>query len=33
MRPEKINSIYSSITTLPGVGPKIENLFNKNGNI
>ena len=31
MRPEKINSIYSSITTLQGIGPKIENLFNKMG--
>ena len=31
MRPEKINSIYSSIATLPGIGPKIENLFNKMG--
>ena len=31
MRPEKINSIYSSITTLPGIGPKIEILFNRMG--
>ena len=31
MRPEKINSIYSSISTLPGVGPKVENLFNRMG--
>tara|TARA_B110000263_G_scaffold245437_1_gene255014 strand:- start:403 stop:2484 length:2082 start_codon:yes stop_codon:yes gene_type:complete len=31
MRPEKINSIYSTIATLPGIGPKIENLFNKMG--
>ena len=31
MRPEKLNSIYSSITTLPGIGPKIENLFNRMG--
>ena len=31
MRPEKINSIYSSIATLPGIGPKIENLFNRMG--
>ena len=31
MRPEKINSIYSSISNLPGIGPKIEILFNKMG--
>ena len=31
MRSEKINSIYSPITTLPGIGPKIENLFNRIG--
>ena len=31
MRPEKINSIYTPITTLPGIGPKIENLFNRIG--
>ena len=31
MRPEKINSIYSLITTLPGIGPKIESLFNRMG--
>jgi ATP-dependent DNA helicase RecG len=31
MRPEKINLIYSPITTLPGIGPKIENLFNRMG--
>ena len=31
MRPEKINSIYSPITTLPGIGPKIEILFNRMG--
>ena len=31
MRPEKIKSIYSSISELPGVGPKIENLFNRMG--
>ena len=31
MRPEKINSIYSSIKTLPGIGLKIENLFNRIG--
>jgi ATP-dependent DNA helicase RecG len=31
MRPEKINSIYSPITTLPGIGPKIESLFNRMG--
>ena len=31
MRPDKINSIYSSITTLQGIGPKIENLFNRMG--
>ncbi|MDC1296575.1 ATP-dependent DNA helicase RecG [Alphaproteobacteria bacterium] len=31
MRPEKINKIYSSISTLPGVGPKIESLFNRMG--
>jgi len=31
MRPEKINSIYSLITNLPGIGPKIESLFNRMG--
>ena len=31
MRSEKINSIYSPIINLPGIGPKIENLFNKIG--
>ena len=31
MRPEKINSIYAPITKLQGIGPKIENLFNKIG--
>jgi len=31
MRSEKINSIYSSIITLPGIGLKIENLFNRMG--
>ncbi len=31
MRPEKINKIYSEINILPGIGPKIENLFNKMG--
>ena len=31
MRPEKINSIFSSITILPGIGPKIESLFNRMG--
>ena len=31
MRPEKINSIYAPITTLPGIGPKIESLFNRMG--
>ena len=31
MRPEKINSIYSPINTLPGIGPKIELLFNRMG--
>ena len=31
MRPEKIDPIYSSITTLPGIGPKIESLFNRMG--
>ena len=31
MRTEKINSIYSSIATLPGIGPKIEVLFNRMG--
>ena len=31
MRPEKINSIYSPITSLSGIGPKIEILFNRMG--
>ena len=31
MRSEKINSIYSPIIILPGIGPKIENLFNRMG--
>ena len=31
MRPEKINSIYTPITSLPGIGPKIEILFNRMG--
>ena len=31
MRPEKINPIYLPITTLPGIGPKNENLFNRMG--
>ena len=31
MRPEKLNSIYSPITILPGIGPKIETLFNRMG--
>ena len=31
MRPDKINSIFSPITVLPGIGPKIENLFNRMG--
>ena len=31
MRSEKINSIYSPIINLPGIGPKIENLFNRMG--
>ena len=31
MRSEKINSIYSPIITLPGIGVKIENLFNRIG--
>ena len=31
MRPEKINSIYSPISNLTGIGPKIENLFNRMG--
>ena len=31
MRSEKLNSIYSPIINLPGIGPKIENLFNRIG--
>ena len=31
MRPDKINKIYSPISSLPGIGPKIENLFNRMG--
>jgi len=31
MRPEKINLLYSPINNLSGIGPKIENLFNKMG--
>ena len=31
MRPQKINSIFSPISQLPGVGPKIEGLFNRMG--
>ena len=31
MRSEKINSIYAPISNLQGIGPKIENLFNKMG--
>ena len=31
MRPEKINEIYLPITHLPGIGPKIELLFNRIG--
>ena len=31
MRPEKINSIYSPISILTGIGPKIEILFNRMG--
>ena len=31
MRPEKISLIYTSITSLQGIGPKIETLFNRMG--
>ena len=31
MRSDKINFIYAPISTLQGVGPKIENLFNRMG--
>ena len=31
MRPDKINSIYEPIINLPGIGPKIELLFNRMG--
>ena len=31
MRPVKINSIYSAISTMSGIGPKIEILFNRMG--
>ena len=29
MRPENLNFLFKSISTLPGIGPKLENLFNK----
>ena len=29
MRSEKINHLFSSISTLTGIGPKLENLFKK----
>ena len=31
MRPKKLDSIYLPISSLPGIGPKIENLFNRMG--
>ena len=31
MRPDKINAIYEPIINLPGIGPKIELLFNRMG--
>ena len=29
MRPEFLNSIFKNISTLPGIGPKLETIFNK----
>ena len=31
MRPKILDSVYLPITSLPGIGPKIENLFNRMG--